>query len=251
MCGRFVQSKIGSLLEDELEARLVDETPLRASWNIPPGARVPILLEQADDDGALERQIIAARWGLLKPWNKEQREAFQWRTHNAQAETAGQKRTWKGPLTSRRCAVPAEAYYEWEKITEKDKRPYAIRPADGSMILFAGLWETWKQPEDEQLIVTFTILTGATPDENAGGVLGELGRIHHRMPLAMSSEMASEWMNPVKLSEDAAQELLKRVYAGAYEVARGWEVQEVSNAVNTVANDSPELLDPVEPEVLF
>ena len=251
MCGRFVQSKIGSLLEDELQARLVDETPLRPSWNVPPGARVSILLEQADDDGAIERKIITARWGLLKPWNKEQREAFQWRTHNAQAETAGQKRTWKGPLLTRRCAVPVEAYYEWEKVTEKDKRPYVIRPADGSMILFAGLWEAWKQPGDGQLIVTFTILTGASPDESSGGVLGELGRIHHRMPLAMSPAMVSEWMNPGELSDGAAQDLLKRVYEGAYEVARDWEVQEVSKAVNAVANDSPDLLEPVEPEVLF
>ena len=49
----------------------------------------------------------------------------------------------------RRCLVPVEAYYEWQKLDAKTKQPYAFALAEGSFMALAGLWETWKSPAGE------------------------------------------------------------------------------------------------------
>jgi putative SOS response-associated peptidase YedK len=43
----------------------------------------------------------------------------------------------------RRCLVPADFIYEWQKADVKTKQPYAIGMKDGSLFAFAGLWERW------------------------------------------------------------------------------------------------------------
>ncbi len=85
---------------------------------------------------------------------------------------------------SRRCLVPANAFYEW-KANGKRKQPYAIAMRDRGPFAFAGLWENWKDPSD-QWLRTFTILT-TKPNEL-------VAPIHDRMPVVLAPADYDRWL---------------------------------------------------------
>ena len=72
--------------------------------------------------------------------------------------------------------MPADAFYEW-KVVEGGKQPYAIARQDGQPMAFAGLWESFRWP-DETVTRSFTILT-TTPN-------AEMAELHDRMPVILS-----------------------------------------------------------------
>jgi putative SOS response-associated peptidase YedK len=59
---------------------------------------------------------------------------------------------------SRRCLLPADAFYEWQKIDAKTKQPFAIAMKDGKPYAFAGLWEKWKDRKARIELLTFTVI---------------------------------------------------------------------------------------------
>ncbi|MFD1345297.1 SOS response-associated peptidase [Nesterenkonia halotolerans] len=265
MCGRYVMAKdTGDLADDLNRARLGPVQPpafgLPPNWNIAPTSTVPILVERYDDAGQLLRELHPARWGLLPVWAKDM--TFSSRTFNARSETVVSKPSFRSAAKSRRCAVPAEAYYEWKAGGAK-KRPHAIRAADGSPLVFAGLYEWWKdrdaeaRGESDPWILSCSILTGPSPetadDEAAGGqaaggqagVLTDLADLHDRIPLAMTPEFAAQWIQPGDKSPEELEVLLEQLRTEILEVASGWEIYEVDPGVGNVRNNGPALLDPV------
>ena len=126
----------------------------------------------------------------------------------------------------RRCLIPADAFYEWQRINEKTKRPFAFGMQSGEPYAFAGLWERWKPKEGDPL-ETFTILT-TDPNELAEPV-------HNRMPVILEPRDYTRWMevgDPARPPID-----LLRPYPA--EKMRSWAVDE---RVGNVRNDDAELL---------
>jgi putative SOS response-associated peptidase YedK len=115
-----------------------------------------------------QRELTLMRWGSVPYWSKDEKASFS--TINAKSETVVIE-AWK----SRRCLVPADFFYEWQKLGEKTKQPYAIAMKDDDMFAFAGLCEKWKDKTIGQVLRTYTILT-TDPNE-----LTE--PIHNRMPV--------------------------------------------------------------------
>jgi putative SOS response-associated peptidase YedK len=94
------------------------------------------------------RHLDLLTWGLLPYWTKEPSKAR--RPINARSETAATSSMFKDALARRRCRlVPADAFYEW-KVIEGGKQPYAIAREDGQPMAFAGLWESFRWPEDRR-----------------------------------------------------------------------------------------------------
>ena len=91
---------------------------------------------------------------------------------NARAETLGEKPAFKNLLGKRRCLVLADGFYEWRK-EGKGKVPMRLKLKSGEPFTFAGLWDSWKQP-DGNLLRTYTIVTTEPNDV--------LRPIHNRMP---------------------------------------------------------------------
>ena len=87
---------------------------------------------------------------------------------DARAERIAATKSFREAFKERRCLVPADAFYEWQKIGAKTKQAYAISMADDSPYSFAGLWESWKE-ENGTRLETFTIIT-TDPNENYGAV---------------------------------------------------------------------------------
>ncbi|MDP5228674.1 MULTISPECIES: SOS response-associated peptidase [Arthrobacter] len=251
MCGRYVMAQSIEDLADELDAEdIPEDRELAPSWNIPPTSDVPILLERFVD-GTLRRQLHIAYWGLVPRWAKEQ--SIGVRSFNARSETAAEKPTFRQALKSRRCAVPAEGYFEWLKGTGPAKQPFYVHPSqEGKLITFAGLYEWWrdvsKEPDaPDAWLLSTTILTMAAPEpDHSVPVLAELGRLHDRLPIPLGKDSLAAWLDPS--AEDGAG-LLEMIRSRGYEEAASWTLDRADPAVGNVRNNSPALLK--ETDILF
>ncbi|MGO2061082.1 MAG: SOS response-associated peptidase [Microbacterium gubbeenense] len=229
MCGRFVVARVGSELVSELSVDLVSDDLPQPSFNIAPTALAAIVLDSAKSDPPT-RRLEPARWGLVPGWAKDLSVGA--RAFNARSETVAEKRTFAPAFAKRRAVVPATGYYEW-KVTDDGKLPLFIHPAGGEPMLFAGLYEWWKDPQDAW-VLSFTILTR--------DAVGDLGSIHHRMPVFLDSDHADAWLDT---DIDAPHDILEAALDDAPRVAESFAWREVDRAVGNVRNDSPDLIEPV------
>jgi putative SOS response-associated peptidase YedK len=125
--------------------------------------------------------------GAVHIWVAGQKQAkeMQRQTFNARAETIATKPAFRSAFEKRRCLIPADGFVEW-KGEKPPKQPYAIVPADGGLITFAGLWENWRDPATEEWVRTFSIVT-TDPNET-------LAPIHNRMPAILLEEHHARWL---------------------------------------------------------
>lgn len=268
MCGRYVMARaVGDLLA-KFDADLDQEIAVQPSWNIAPTTDVPVVLERLID-GGVTRKLHLARWGLVPSWAKDP--GIGAKMINARSETILEKPAFREAVSSRRCAVPADGYYEW-KGSGKAKQPYYVRAADEGGMVFAGVYEWWRDlskavGDPGRWILSTSILTASSQTEGSpegapmkrsprngseAPVLRELAALHDRVPLAMSAATMDDWLNPGAV--DAAA-LVGLVRSEAYHVAEGWRIDPVGTAVGSVRNDSAQLIQRVEPvmpaEALF
>ncbi|WP_156759695.1 SOS response-associated peptidase [Microbacterium karelineae] len=235
MCGRFVVARVGSELVGELRAdHIADDLP-EPSYNIAPTQRAAIVLDSAKTDPP-SRRVEAARWGLVPGWAKDL--SIGQRTFNARAEELEQKRMFTPALAKRRAVVPATGYFEWKR-SDDGKVPLFIHPEGGEPMLFAGLYEWWKDAgraddDPERWILSFTILTRS-------GV-GALASVHDRMPVFLDADHADAWLDP---AAENPRDVLDAAMDDAPRVAESFAWHEVDRAVGNVRNDAPTLIEPV------
>jgi putative SOS response-associated peptidase YedK len=227
MCGRYVAASTPAELAAELGVTDVRAGDLGLRWNVAPTDPVYAVAEGSDG----ERRLGSFRWGLVPSWAKDVKGAA--RMINARAETVRDKPAFRKALERRRCLIPADGFYEWLRVGD-ERRPFLISPKGEGHLWFAGLWEVWRPPDDPEaeLLRTCTIIT---TEANA-----TLRPIHDRMPVILPAEAWDTWLDRSVTAADrltdllvpAPDDLLRRV--------------EVSKLVNSVRNDGPELLTPVE-----
>jgi putative SOS response-associated peptidase YedK len=193
---------------------------LEASYNIAPTQLAPVIRQ--GDDGL---QLVHARWGLVPFWAKDLKIGN--RMINARSETAAEKPAFRAAWKKRRCLVPASGFYEWQK-TPDGKQPQAIHPARDPLFAFAGLWETWRSPQDET-VTSFTILTTRANFAMAP--------IHDRMPVMITRDDQSKWLR----AEDAVPD----IEIMAHGLTVSLNSYPISTAVNKPSNNYPQLLEPV------
>jgi putative SOS response-associated peptidase YedK len=173
-------------------------------------------------DGAIEQ--ITARWGLIPHWAKDTKIGF--KCINARAETVATSPSFRGAYKfGRRCLVPANGFFEWETWPD-GKQPYYFTGAEGALLAFAGLWDTWRQPDGTSLL-SYTIITTAPNDF--------VKRFHDRMPVILDEVDYDRW-----LTGDDVGDLLK---APHNELLVNYPV---SRQVNSVKNNDASLVEPLE-----
>ena len=116
------------------------------TYNAAPQSVQPVVRLNRDSG---QREVALLRWGLVPYWAKDEKLAYT--TINARAEEVAAKPAFREALKRRRCLVPADAFYEWQKLDEKTKRPHAIALRSGEPYAFAGLWERWQPKEGSPL----------------------------------------------------------------------------------------------------
>lgn len=220
MCGRFVQDIKPSQYLQTYGLASVPDIPSR--FNVAPSQQVAVV--RLDASG--ERYLASLRWGLIPSWAKDLRIGY--KMINARSETVHEKPSFRAALQSRRCIVPANGFYEWQKVG-KEKVPHYIRRADGLLMSLAGLWDAWTSP-DGQTIESCTILTT--------GSNALLKPIHDRMPVILRRDAQRLWLtrggiDPAELSGLCCPYPSERM-----------EEYVVAKDVNNPGNDRPENLLP-------
>ncbi|KAF8388507.1 hypothetical protein HHK36_027181 [Tetracentron sinense] len=90
------------------------------------------------------------------------------------------------------CALCICRFYEWKKDGSK-RQPYYIHLKDGRPLVFAALYDTWRNLEGE-IVYTFTILTTCSSSE--------LQWLHDRMPVILGNKGSTDaWLNGSSSSE--------------------------------------------------
>ncbi|MGI9163212.1 MAG: SOS response-associated peptidase [Mycobacterium sp.] len=242
MCGRFAVTTDPARLAAQIDA--IDETGGQVrgpNYNIAPTARVAAVVARHDSpDDEATRRLRLMRWGLLPPWVKAGSDGAPHvkgpQLINARAETVTTSPAFRSAAARKRCLVPMDGYYEWQRNADDPKgrkTPYYFHRADGSPLLVGGLWSVWKPDPavatSAEPLLTFSVITTAA--------VGELATVHDRMPLILDGRDWDRWLDP---DEAAPEDLL----AGPPDISV-IAIREVSTLVNRVANNGPELLEPV------
>ena len=168
-------------------------------------------------------------WGLIPSWAKDPEIGN--RLINARAETLAEKPSFRGSYKYRRCLILADGFYEWKaEPGAKTKTPYFIRLTSAGPFAFAGLWDTWNSPDGSQL----NSATIITTEPNS-----LLATLHNRMPVILSPDAYTQWLDPAPQDPERLQPLLKPFPADQM------AAHPVSTMVNSPANDQPELIQPL------
>jgi putative SOS response-associated peptidase YedK len=229
------------------EARSAEARAAKAAPSGTSTAKTGTSGDQPEEITGVARELRVVRWGLVPFWAKDP--SIGSRLINARAETVASKPAFRRAFSRRRCLLPADGYYEWQRPDEagsddtpggrgKAKQPYFIFRRDGGPLAFAGLYELWRDesvPDDHEhaWLWTATIITTSAPDE--------LGKIHERMPMIIEPDRWADWLDPESKDPADLMSLLAPAAAG------GLDSYPVSTAVNSVRNNGPQLLERIDP----
>ena len=211
MCGRYAWSNP----QVECFRKYAPPPPqkIKPRYNRSPGQSHPILHSN--------NQTIAwadAEWGSFPSANSVNPRGF---PINARSETVSQKPTFQAAFESQRCLIPADGYYEWQ-VVERERSPHFFHLPDRSTFAFAGLWR------EGPYGLCFTILTRSAPSNCL--------HIHHRMPVILSDENYTTWMD----EQSTAGQLLNLLSNVKSDIL----FYPVFKRVNSTKKDGPELLEP-------
>ena len=234
MCGRFVSSTPVSMLAEQFLAAEAKAAVLPPRYNVAPTDPVYAV---ATSGG--ERRLGTLAWGLVPHWSET---ASGPRLINLRAETAADRPGFCRMLQHRRCIVPADGFYEWKAMgDDRPKQPFLVRDRDGRPFAFAGLWDVWRDPSGDGAggvggpVRTCTILT---TEPNA-----LVASVHDRMPVILPPEAWDAWLDPSVTEVGALRRLLGPCPPEQLEM---WPV---GTDVNSVRNDGPRLVEPLEGHV--
>lgn len=227
MCGRYRLSRRKQIVEEYFDVAPGEEEDWDPRYNIAPTQNVPVIRQHPKEP---VRQLSMMRWGLIPSWSKDASGAAS--MINARSETAGIKPAFRDALKSRRCLIPADAFYEWKR-DGKIKQPYCFEVNDGNLFALAGIWDRWKDANGNWLKTCSILTTTANALTSA---------VHDRMPVILDPASYDLWLDPGMANVTAVSELLK-----PYD-ARLMRCHPVSQRVNSAVNDDAECSAPVELE---
>jgi putative SOS response-associated peptidase YedK len=224
MCGRYRQSRKKQLVEEYFDS-VSDGEDWSPRYNIAPTQPVAIIRQNPSGP---RRELSFVRWGLVPSWAKDLSAGA--RMINARSETAAATPAFRDALKFRRCLIPADGFYEWQRLG-RTKQPYCFEIHEGELFAFAGLWERWKDPSGK-VVETSSILT-TSPNAVTSS-------IHDRMPVILGVENYDLWLDPGMKDAAVVSDLLK-----PYD-ARAMRCYPVSTRINHATNDDAECSVPIE-----
>lgn len=211
MCGRYKQTTPLQTLRELYGIKTLEDTP--PAGNIAPGMKAAVVR-----DG----KVAALRWGFTPHWAKEDTGT---KLVNARAETLAEKPSFRDSFAVRRCLVPADGFFEWDK-SQKPARAYDIHFAGNAPFAFAGLWDAWRAPETGDVRESFVIITVAAAPM--------IAHIHDRMPAILpTAAECARWVAP----ETTAAEL-KNLLKPCDSAAFSWQAAHIG--LDAANEDLPE-----------
>jgi putative SOS response-associated peptidase YedK len=226
MCGRFTLTltaeETARLLA--LDAALDAELGLRPRWNVSPGQDIPAAVQESPD---APRTLRNLNWGLTPRWSRGPAGGI--RPINARSETVADKPSFRDAFRRRRCLVPADGFYEWQRRGAA-KQPWLFRLKDAPGFAMAAIWESWTPPDASPLHTCALLTTEAN---------ALMRPIHDRMPVILDSTDFTTWLTT---PPDSAASLLDLLRPYPPDLMTAWPVAKL---VNSPHHDGPELTIPV------
>lgn len=228
MCGRFASTtppdQVAAYFGAEAPAEADEVDAAGPDYNVAPTHDVPVIRVRDN-----VRHLDYLRWGLVPRWAKDLRIGS--KMINARSETVATKNAYRPAFAKRRCLLSADGFYEWKRVSDKEKQPMYITRADGDLLSLAGLYERWTDAENLREIHTCTILTC-----NANEFMEP---IHDRMPVMLAPRDWEEWLDPTNDHIDDLQRLLVPAPASLL------QAHAVSTMVNSVKNNDASLIEAI------
>jgi len=223
MCGRFTLQIPPELLAEIFGLAEISEITVLARFNIAPTQQILVIRQYAD----YQRHLDALHWGLIPSWTKDAPTGPP--LINARCETIAEKPAFRQAIKYRRCLIPASGFFEWRREGEK-KTPLYIKLKDGSPMILAGIWESWKSTDGK------TVDSGSILTTVANNLIAP---IHDRMPVILNPSDWEQWLD----RDQRDPEKLKALYQSF--PAEEIEMHPVPPMVNSVKNAGPELVKPL------
>ena len=205
MCGRYAQRTDPKRLAKEF--KVAEVLNVEPRYNIAPTQEVLAVRESPDG-----REMTLYKWGLVPSWAKDASVGA--KLINARGETVTEKPSFREAFRRRRCVIPADGFYEWQRKNGR-KQPFFFRMMDERPFGFAGLWERW-EGEGGEVINSCAILT-----TEANEVLRP---VHDRMPVILHPDDYELWLGAEARELGLVKEMLRPYPAEemvGYPVGRG------------------------------
>jgi putative SOS response-associated peptidase YedK len=164
-----------------------DDSYLAPSYNVAPQSFQPVVRLSPETGN---RELTVMRWGLVPFWSKDGKASFS--TINAKSETVATSPAFREAWKQRRCLVPADWFYEWEKLDEKNKQPFAIANKERD-------YERWLAPTDPANL-PIDLLRPYPADEMKAWNIGEaVGNTRNNDPSLIEPLKDEEVAAPLRL----------------------------------------------------
>jgi len=221
MCGRYSFAPDLKIVNQHYGIT-IDDGEIEPNYNCAPSQKLPITSNDSP------QAMSFYTWGLIPFWAKDK--SIGYKMINARGETLAEKPAFRNAWKTRRCLVPADAFYEWKKTQNpKEKKiPYRIFLPEQSIFSMAGIWEQWKNPDGE-IVRSFSIVT-----TQPNSLMAE---IHDRMPVILSKENEKKWL--MLNDEKSLRDLIK-----PFPVEK-MDAYQISTLVNTPKNNSKQIIEKI------
>ncbi|KAM0244470.1 hypothetical protein ACHAQJ_010756 [Trichoderma viride] len=172
---------------------------------------------------AVKYKLQSMKWGIVPSWSKQNltstRKAINCRDDSLKAPGG----MWQSMKTRKRCIVVAQGFFEWLNVSGKKKNPYFIKPRDGRLMCFAGLWDS----------IQHEVVTTSSNQQ--------LRFLHDRMPVIFDagSKDFRQWLHPSQDQWTNDLQSLLKPYEGEL------EIYPVNRNVGKVGCSSPSFIMPL------
>jgi putative SOS response-associated peptidase YedK len=191
--------------------------------NIVPPASVDVIPHS--DAGGF--QLVKMRWSLVPSWWDKELSGVP-ATFTAQIDKIDTSPIFRDAYIKRRCIIPASGFFLRAKRGQRNQ-PLHFTSSDGKILAFAGLWDSWKNPETSEVIESCTIITGSPNEWTL--------KFHDRAPAMLDEAHFHDWM-----SCKVGIEILT---IAPIDSLRQWEVSPRMNTTG-VGDDDPNTIEPIE-----
>ncbi|MEA3443919.1 MAG: SOS response-associated peptidase [Bacteroidota bacterium] len=191
MCGRYILVQKKEIIEKRFNVTFDENVDYKPGYNISPGKMAAVITDNN------QQKVQLLRFGLTPFWSKKNMMFINARTegdHNKEndpdytgARGIIKKPAFRKPIRSQRCLVLADAFIEGT-TKEKLSKPFLVYLREKERpFAFAGIWDTWQNPETEEYIHSFAIITTV-----ANQLLQKIP--HHRSPVILPRQYEKKWL---------------------------------------------------------
>lgn len=215
MCGRYSLYNI-----DEIGPHYGLDVPddIAPNWNAAPTQHMPVVRINENN-----KVLEIMHWGIPRLLGRDiVKNIFNTRADKAFGPF------WKKQVTTQRCLVPFDSFYEWKLVNGK-KVPFIIRPEDEHLYSFAGIWNEWMDENG----ITFNAYSIMTTEPNR-----EMREIHNRMPIILTKEEEEGWLDS-RQDTDSLSEYLHPFHD------HGLSIEEGSPLINNASSNDETLIRPI------